>query len=179
VDGDGRDDIVYTNGDAGDFPGRAKPYHGVRVFVRGAHGRYTERYFLPMPGAYDVAARDFDGDGDVDLAAIAFFTDPASPRPLPFVYLENLGGLRFRASIVADADRGRWLTMDAGDGDDDDDDLVLGAFAQLGAFGNVGGGAAAPSGAVGPTVLILENTRRSSRAAAAGSVAARTSAAAR
>ncbi len=176
VDGDGRDDIVYTNGDAGDFPGPAKPYHGVRVFVGDARGRYTERYFLPMPGAYDVAARDFDGDGDVDLAAIAFFTDPASPRTLPFVYLENLGGLRFRASTVTDADRGRWLTMDAGDVDGDgDDDLVLGAFAQLGAFGNLGGGGAAPSGAVGPTVLILENTRGSSRTAAAGPGAGPTS----
>ena len=160
VDGDGLDDIVHTNGDAGDFPGPAKPYHGVRVFVNVGRARYVERYFLPMPGAYDVAARDFDGDGDVDLAAIAFFTDPASPRPLPFVHLENLGGLRFRASTVAGADRGRWLTMDAGDVDGDgDDDLVLGAFAQLGAFGNLGGGGTGPATVAGPTVLILENTR--------------------
>ena len=164
VDGDGRDDIVHTNGDAGDFPGPAKPYHGVRVFVRDARGRYAQRYFLPMPGAYDVAARDFDGDGDVDLAAIAFFTDPAAARPLPFVYLENLGGLRFRASTVAGADRGRWLTMDAGDVDGDgDDDLVLGAFAQLGAFGNLGGGDSGAATPAGPAVLILENTRRSAR----------------
>ena len=166
VDGDGRDDIVYTNGDAGDFPGPVKPYHGVRVFVNDGRTGYAERYFLPMPGAYDVAARDFDGDGDVDLAAIAFFTDTAAPRPLPFVYLENLGGLRFRASTVAGADRGRWLRMDAGDVDGDgDDDLVLGAFAQLGAFGNLGRGSAGPAAVAGPAVLILENTRRAPTAA--------------
>jgi hypothetical protein len=166
VDGDGRDDIVYTNGDAGDFPAPVKPYHGVRVFVNDGRAGYAERYFLAMPGAYDAAARDFDGDGDVDLAAIAFFTDTTAPRPLPFVYLENLGGLRFRASTVAGADRGRWLTMDAGDVDGDgDDDLVLGAFAQLGAFGNLGGGGGGPPAAAGPTVLILENTRTAPPAA--------------
>lgn len=27
---DGHPDIVYTNGDAGDYPGPVKPYHGVR-----------------------------------------------------------------------------------------------------------------------------------------------------
>jgi len=169
VDGDGRDDIVYTNGDAGDFPGPVKPYHGVRVFVNDGRAGYAERYFLPMPGAYDVAARDFDGDGDVDLAAVAFFTDTAAPRPLPFVYLENRGGLRFRASTVAGADRGRWLRMDAGDVDGDgDDDLVLGAFAQLGAFGNLGnlgGRGAGPAAVAGPAVLILENTRTAPTAA--------------
>lgn len=159
VDGDGRDDIVYTNGDAGDFPAPARPYHGVRVFVNDGRGGYAERYFLPMPGAYDVAARDFDGDGDVDLAAVAFFTDSAASHPLPFVYLENLGGLHFRASTVAGADRGRWLRMAAGDVDGDgDDDLVLGAFARLGAFGNMGA-SGTDTTTTGPAVLILENTR--------------------
>ncbi|HEU4631684.1 MAG TPA: PIG-L family deacetylase [Gemmatimonadaceae bacterium] len=166
VDGDGRDDIVYTNGDAGDFPGPTRPYHGVRVFVNDGRGGYAERYFLPMPGAYDVAARDFDGDGDVDLAAVAFFTDSTASPPLPFVYLENRGGLRFHASTVAGADRGRWLRMDAGDVDGDgDDDLVLGAFARLGAFGNLGATGAAPT-AAGPAVLILENVRAAQPGAA-------------
>jgi LmbE family N-acetylglucosaminyl deacetylase len=166
VDGDGRDDIVYTNGDAGDFPGPARPYHGVRVFVNDGHEGYAQRYFLPMPGAYDVAARDFDGDGDVDLAAVAFFTDSAASHPLPFVYLENLGGLRFRASTVAGADRGRWLRMAAGDVDGDgDDDLVLGAFAQLGAFGNMGATGTHAADVAEPAVLILENIRAASHTA--------------
>jgi hypothetical protein len=166
VDGDGRDDIVYTNGDAGDFPSPVKPYHGLRVFVNGGRGKYTERYFFPMPGAYDVVARDFDGDGDVDLAAVAFFTDTTAGRPLPFVYLENLGGLRFRASTAAGADQGRWLRIDAGDVDGDgDDDLVLGAFAQLGAFGNMARLGARSAAAAGPAVLVLENTRKAPTAA--------------
>jgi hypothetical protein len=173
VDGDGDADIVYTNGDNGDYPSPRKPYHGVRVFLNDGHWRFAERFFFPMPGAYKAVARDFDGDGDVDLAAIAFYPDYASAAPLSFVYLENRGGLRFAARTFADADRGRWLTMDAGDVDGDgDDDLVLGSFAQLDAQGDRQARAARWRRPGAPTALVLENTAarrpRGARAGAGG-----------
>lgn len=166
VDGDGAPDIVYANGDAGDYPAPVKPYHGVHVYLNDGRGKFAERYFFPMPGAYKAVARDFDGDGDVDLAAIAFYPAYASRAPLPFVYLENAGrgpdkGLRFQPRTFADANRGRWLTMDAGDVDGDgDDDLVLGSFTALDADDGGQGLAQRWRAAGAPTALILENTAR-------------------
>jgi hypothetical protein len=165
VNGDGHADIVHTNGDNGDYPSPRKPYHGVRVFLNDGRWRFAERYFFPMAGAFKTVARDFDGDGDVDLATIAFYPDYTSAAPLAFAYLENRGGTRFAARTFADADRGRWLTMDAGDVDrDGDDDLVLGSFAQLDAQGDERGRAARWRRPDAPTVLILENTGPARRA---------------
>ena len=154
-DGDGHPDIVYTNGDNGDYPGPPKPYHGVRVFLNDGHDKFTERYFFPMPGAYKAVARDFDGDGRVDIAAIAFYPDYAGPAPLSFVYLHNLGGMRFEARTFADAERGRWLTMDAGDvNGDGKPDLVLGSFSQIAAQGDRRGLAARWRRPDAPTVNV-------------------------
>ena len=159
VDGDGSPDVVYTNGDNGDYPSPPKPYHGVHVFLNDGHGHFAEKYFFPMPGAYKAVARDFDGDGKVDIAAIAFYPDYTAPAPLPFVYLQGLGGLRFKPRTFPDANRGRWLTMDAGDiNGDGRDDLVLGSFAAMAPQGDKNGLMARWHRPDAPTVLILENT---------------------
>ena len=157
---DGYPDIVYTNGDAADFPSSARPYHGIRIFVNDGRGRYREQFFFPMPGAYKAIARDFDGDGDIDIAAISFFPDYPSGKPLSFVYLESLGGMRFTARTFPEADRGRWLTMEAGDLHGDGKiDLVLGSFAQMDAQGDRSATARWHQPGA-PTILILENTGR-------------------
>jgi hypothetical protein len=164
IDGDGHLDIVHTAGDIGDYPARPRPYHGVRIFLNDGNWGFRESYFFPMYGAFRVLARDFDGDGDLDIAAIAFYPDYTSEIPESFVYLENLGGMRFRPSTFPGAERGRWLTMDAADIDGDGDiDLVLGSFAQLDALGDEHGHALRWRQADAPTIVILENTRAASR----------------
>jgi hypothetical protein len=126
---DGFPDIVAANGDNGDYPTPHKPYHGVRLHLNDGKNRFKEAWFYPMEGAYDTRTADFDGDGDLDIAAIAYFPDFLQ-RPIEgFVYLENRGGLQFQPHTLAEADAGRWITMDAGDVDGDGDtDLALGSF---------------------------------------------------
>jgi len=127
--GDGFADIVYTCGDNADFSPVLKPYHGVYIYLNDGHNGFRPWYFFPINGCYKAVARDFDGDGDLDLAAIAFFPDFSHQPEEGFVYLENRGGGDFRPYSLPEAQRGKWLTMDVGDLDGDGRaDIVLGNF---------------------------------------------------
>ena len=160
MNNDGLPDVVMTNGDNGEYPSPFKRYHGVRIFLNDGKLGFTEAYFFPMNGAFKVVARDFDGDGDLDLAAISFFPDYGRSPEESFVYLENLSGLRFVPRSFPGATAGRWLTMDAGDLDGDGDmDLVLGAFSQGPPGIEITPGLQASWQTNGVNGLILRNTR--------------------
>jgi hypothetical protein len=156
-DGDGDLDLLTANGDNADYALTLKRYHGIRLYLNDGNNRFEEAFFFPLNGAYKARAADFDGDGDLDIAAIAFFADYANAPEEAFVYLENKGGMKFAPSTFDGSLKGRWLTMDVGDVDrDGDEDIVLGSFAM--GWSNVSEELEA-SWRRGPSVIILKNHR--------------------
>ena len=134
MNNDGFDDLVITNGDNGDYPPVLKPYHGIRIFLNDGKYNFTEKAFLQVNGVGKAIANDFDRDGDIDLASIAYFPDFDNKPGEAFIYWENQGSLSFKAFTFDRVSEGRWLTMDAGDMDADGDiDIILGnAYFSLG-----------------------------------------------
>ena len=154
--GDGHPDILYTCGDNGDFSTVLKPYHGVYIFQNDGHEHFTQRYFFPMNGCYRAMARDFDGDGDPDIACIGYFADFRSQPDEGFVYLENRGNGQFTPHTVAAARCGRWITMDVADIDGDGRPDILLANCSVGP----GFIKSATDWKKGPSFIVLRNRMR-------------------
>jgi hypothetical protein len=125
---DGKFDILYANGDNADYSKILKPYHGIRIFLNDGKNDFKETWFYNMHGASQAVARDFDLDGDLDIAAISFFPDFRNHADQGFIYFENTNG-KFLPQTTPLAAAGRWLTMEPSDIDHDGDcDLMLGAL---------------------------------------------------
>lgn len=130
INSDGCKDIIYVNGDNADYKPILKPYHGIRIYLQNCtEASFSLESFIPLNGAQKIIAKDFDLDGDIDIAAIAFFPDPTNFFNENFVYLENIGDMTFKRIRLKDDIPGRWICMDSFDYDGDgDEDLALGAF---------------------------------------------------
>jgi hypothetical protein len=125
---DGNWDIVYANGDNADYSIIKKPYHGVRVFLNDGDNQFKESWFQPLDGCAMAIAKDYDKDGDVDVATISFFPDFKKSPQFGFVYFENNQG-KMEPYITPLAPDGRWLLMETADIDEDGyTDILLGAL---------------------------------------------------
>lgn len=79
LDGDGKLDVLYTNGDTLDEPYLFKPYHAVR-WLRNMGGlRFEHQLLTPMYGVHRAVAGDFFGDGKKHVAAVSFLPHDKFP----------------------------------------------------------------------------------------------------
>ena len=132
--GDGQPDILYTAGDNSDYSRILKPYHGIYIFLNKGSFEFEQNWFYPANGATKAMAADFDGDGDLDIASIAFFADLLRNSGEKFLYFRNgssKSALKFQAFSPPIARYGRWICMDVDDWDGDGDpDIVLGNYSK-------------------------------------------------
>ncbi|WP_234571517.1 FG-GAP repeat domain-containing protein [Rhodohalobacter sp. 614A] len=128
---DGHVDILYTSGDNADFSKVLKPYHGVYIYLNDGQDQFSQKWFYPVNGAYDAKARDFDLDGDLDIALISFFADYEKSPEEGFLFFKNEGDFSFRPYHHPAAKLGRWQTMDVADWTGNGrDDILLGNFSR-------------------------------------------------
>jgi hypothetical protein len=102
----------------------------MRIHINQGNQTFKEEFFYPMPGATRIIARDFDQDGDTDIALLSTFPDYQAQES-PFIYLENKNSKDyvFEPYTFDALGTARWFLMEAGDMDGDGDtDLVLSAF---------------------------------------------------
>ncbi len=77
LNGDGRPDLLHTNGDGfgpAATPG-PRPWHGVQWQENLGGGRFRHHRIGNLPGAHSPIAVDLDGDGAMDVVATAAYAD--------------------------------------------------------------------------------------------------------
>ena len=127
---DGLLDILYTCGDNSDLSQILKPFHGLYIYLNKGNFNYEQSYFYPINGCTKAVAADFDKDGDLDIATIAFFADFKNNPAEKFLYFEQDKKMHFISHAPPIEKNGRWICMDVADYDHDGDlDIILGNFA--------------------------------------------------
>jgi hypothetical protein len=133
LDGDGDMDVLLTNGDVLDRPYLLKPYHGVQWLENKGTFPFEHHLLAHMYGASHAVAADFDGDGDLDVAAVSFlprleFPERESLRLPSVVLFEQTAKGQFVTHIM-EAGACDHFSCAAGDWDADGKvDLVVGNF---------------------------------------------------
>jgi hypothetical protein len=131
IDKDGDLDVLYTHGDTfDDF--LLKPYHGITLLENPGRYPYTARPVAAMPGAHRAMAADFDGDGDLDIAAAAMVPGGGAPAgtTLPaVVWIEQTAPWTWVRHPI-EMGTPTHATLDVGDADGDGrPDIIVGSFA--------------------------------------------------
>jgi hypothetical protein len=105
--GDGKLDVLYTNGDILDKPYLLKPYHTIQWLENRGTYPFTHHHVTSMYGVHRALAADLTGTGRQDIVAVGFLPEEGFPmrreRNLDgMIYLEQTTPGRFaRHSLEA------------------------------------------------------------------------------
>ena len=108
LNGDGKLDVLYTNGDVLDKPFLLKPYHSIQWLENKGNLSFEHHPLAVMFGAHRAVAADLDGDGDLDIVAVCFlpaeeFKQRAEQRLDAVIVLEQTApGVFARHTIEAE-----------------------------------------------------------------------------
>src|SRR5262249_9237960 len=83
LDGDGKVDVLLSNGDSLDAPYLLKPYHGLTWLENQGRYPFTPHRLADCYGAGSPVAADFDGNGLLDVALVTFLPGEYFPQRVP------------------------------------------------------------------------------------------------
>lgn len=130
VDGDGNQDLIYTNGDAFDYsvPG-PRPWHGVQWLRNDGRGKFTFHRIGDLSGAYSPVVIDLLGNGHRDILAVSGFNDWSKPDAVALMAFENDGAQHFTPRVLATSPSHMIVLKAADMNNDGRPELVTGCFA--------------------------------------------------
>lgn len=150
INGDGKLDVLYTNGDTLDKPYLLKPYHGVQWLENRGTYPFTHHAIAPMYGVHRAVAADLTGSGRLDILAVSFL--PAEGFP-------DRQKQKLDAVIVLEqTESGKFVRHSLAAGDCDHVSCAVGDVSGTGRKDLVLGSYGAPSGT--PPVVFWRNRVR-------------------